>query len=98
MNSAELLRYINLIWLLPLWSFQYALVIQVFGIKILVAVFKWSLNMGVIGLILLCIPFVGWIILAFWMLNKSGSTNQPSIQLRPSFRPWFIETWKKDAG
>ena len=42
---------------------------------------------------LLFVPFIGWIIRAFWILNKSGSTNQPSTRLRP----WFLEKWREDA-
>ena len=92
-NNIELKRSLHLIWLLPLWFIQYSILYAVFSFKIISGIFKFALNIGVIGLILLCIPVVGWIILAFWMLNRPNSPSYPVTGSR--FRPWFINVLKK---
>ena len=92
-NNIELKRSIHLIWLLPLWFIQYSILYAVFSFKIISGIFKFALNIGVIGLILLCVPVVGWIILAFWMLNRPNSPSYPLTGSR--FRPWFINVLKK---
>ena len=86
-------RYINLTWLVPLWVFQYTFLYTVFSFKVVIGIFKFGLNMGVIGLILLFVPIIGWIILAFWMLNRPNSPSYPLTGSR--FRPWFITVLKK---
>ena len=92
-NNIELKKSIHLIWLLPLWFIQYSILYAVFSFKIISGIFKFALNIGVIGLILLCVPVVGWIILAFWMLNRPNSPSYPVTGSR--FRPWFINVLKK---
>lgn len=92
-NNIELKKSIHLIWLLPLWFIQYSILYAVFSFKIMTGIFKFALNIGVIGLILLCVPVVGWIILAFWMLNRPNSPSYPVTGSR--FRPWFINVLKK---
>jgi hypothetical protein len=82
-------KYINLTWLVPLWFFQYTFLYTVFSFKVVIGIFKFGLNMGVIGLILLFVPIIGWIILAFWMLNRPNSPSYPRTGSR--FRPWFID-------
>ena len=92
-NNIELKRSKHLIWLLPLWFIQYCIFYAVFSFKIMTGILKFALNIGVIGLILLCVPVVGWIILAFWMLNRPNSPSYPVTGSR--FRPWFINVLKK---
>lgn len=92
-NNIELKKSIHLIWLLPLWFIQYSILYAVFSFKIMTGILKFALNIGVIGLILLCVPVVGWIILAFWMLNRPNSPSYPVTGSR--FRPWFINVLKK---
>lgn len=92
-NNIELKRSLHLIWLLPLWFIQYSILYAVFSFKIISGIFKFALNIGVIGLILLFVPVVGWIILAFWMLNRPNSPSYPVTGSR--FRPWFINVLKK---
>jgi hypothetical protein len=92
-NNIDPKRSLHLIWLLPLWFIQYSTLYLVFSLKIITGIFKFALNIGVIGLILLCVPVVGWIILAFWMLNRPNSPSYPVTGSR--FRPWFINVLKK---
>ena len=92
-NNIELKRSKHLIWLLPLWFIQYCILYAIFSFKIMTGILKFALNIGVIGLILLCVPVVGWIILAFWMLNRPNSPSYPVTGSR--FRPWFINVLKK---
>ena len=88
------LRFLHLAWLIPLWFFQYPTIFSyyymLYSLKIIWGVFRFALQIGVLGLILLCIPFIGWIILAFWYLNRP---NIPKPYRPPSniFKPLFIE-------
>ena len=92
-NNIDFKRSIHFIWLLPLWFIQYSTLYLVFSFKIITGILKFALNIGVIGLILLFVPVVGWIILAFWMLNRPNSPSYPVTGSR--FRPWFINVLKK---
>ena len=88
-----LLRYANLIWLIPLWMFQYCWLVVVLGFKFFLALFKFGANVGVFGLMLLFLPVIGWIILAFWMLNRPSQPNYPSKSI--SLRPWCLDILSK---
>jgi len=88
-NNKRPKKYINLIWLVPLWFIQYAILYTAFTFKVVIGIFKFGLNMGVVGLILLFVPIIGWIILAFWMLNRPSSPSYP--RTGSQFRPWFID-------
>lgn len=71
-------------WLLlwaPLWLVQYLVWVP---LVILWHAIKFGLGIGLLGLLLLFIPIIGWIILVFLLLGRGGS--QP--WLGPLLHPW----------
>lgn len=105
MHADTSIRYINLLWLIPLWIFvQYPIVFGFyylkFSFKFISAIFGFALQLGLIGLILLFVPFIGWIILAFWYLNrpKPPKPSRSEHSARKIFKPWFIGVLKNKIG
>lgn len=73
-------RYLGLI---AVWTFQYAIAVW---IVLLARLAKGALKLGALGLLLLCVPIIGWIVLAVLLLRRPV----PATERRPSvWRPWL---------
>lgn len=75
------LRFLHLLWLVPLWLLQYLLIVPL--VWIWLALIVPAFKIGVVGVILLCVPIIGWIILAVLILRRP----QPRRE-RTYWRPW----------
>jgi len=75
------MRYLWLIALIPGWILQYTLVVP--------SVWTWryfivpAFKLGGIGILLICIPIVGWIVLAVMILRR----NKP-VRDNRYLTPW----------
>jgi len=69
-----------LLWI-PLWLVQYLIWVPV---VVTWHAIKFGLGLGLLGLLLIVIPILGWIVLIFLLLDRGGS--QP--WLGPVLRPW----------
>lgn len=84
------------------WSFQYMIVVWA---VVLWRLFAWmakaAVKLGVLGLLLLIVPVIGWIILIILLVVRNGQheiaqaiaaqppdTGKPA---RPIWRPWGID-------
>jgi hypothetical protein len=63
----------KLIALMPIWSAQYLMLWPMVAfISFLGWLIKGALKVGIVGVLLLCIPFFGWIILAVMLMNHGN--------------------------
>ncbi len=84
------------------WSFQYLMVVWA---VVLWRIFAWmvkaAMKLGVLGLLLLFLPVIGWIILIILFVVRNGqheiaqaiAAQQPDTgkPARPIWRPWGID-------
>lgn len=73
------------IWtaLIALWTVQYTVVAPMIWLV------KVAVGIGVVGLVLLFVPVVGWIILLIVVMLRPRRTPDRSI-----WRPWFLDLVK----
>ena len=72
------------------WPTQYLLVVPcVYLWRWTVALLAGALKLGVLGLILLCVPIIGWVLLAYLLFFRKGepAPKRPSV-----LTPWGL-TW-----
>jgi len=73
-------RFLHLLWLIPAWMIQYTMVVPL--IWLWRALVVPAAKIGIIGLALLCIPIIGWIILAVMILRRPRE-HRPHTYARP---------------
>jgi hypothetical protein len=103
----------NIVWLIiaiPLWVAQYVIWIPaVFIWRASVVVFRFALTLGLIGLVLLFVPVIGWIILALILLLRGGDdrdtkalvrelARREGIDGRSIWRPWLIDRVRSEPA
>ena len=82
---------------LVLWPVQYLIVVPAL---LLWAVVRFALKLGLIGILLLFLPIIGWIILAAWLLFRQPDHGAELVELerrrqgipppRSVFAPWKL--------
>ena len=77
--AVQVLRITGLLFA---WMVQYCLFVPcVYGWRMIAAAFK----LGALGLLLLCIPVLGWVVLAVMLVGRPGSAHRSNI-----WRPWGL--------
>lgn len=74
-------RWLHLAWIIPAWLLQYTLVVPTVWVwrYLVVPAFK----VGFIGIVLLCIPIVGWVLLAVLIFRRKAPVNRSHAYLKP---------------
>jgi hypothetical protein len=69
----------RLLWI-PLWIVQYIVWVP---LVLLAHAVGFALGIGMLGIVLLIIPIIGWIVLIFLLLGRSGHEPWVADLLRP---------------
>ena len=94
MNPTQTLTKV-LAWtalLIFIWPTQYLMVVPIVYLwRWTVAIITGSLKYGLLGIMLLCIPIVGWVVLAYLVFFKRRSPEPPAERL-DVLTPW-LKSW-----
>jgi len=83
------LKLLHLIWLVPLWTMQYAFVVPMVALWIMGWwLLKVTFVVGGAALILIWIPVIGWIIIIMMALSAGRRNPAPKKSHRWLFFPW----------
>jgi hypothetical protein len=96
MNRRSALRYLHLLWLIPLWCCQYLVVVpSVYTWRLLVlfaGFFVGVFALGALAVVLVCIPVIGWLALLVLVLSRPRNTYhrpRPHHSNAWMFKPWL---------
>lgn len=84
--------------MLSAWSVQYTVVVPiVWCMRLLSSVARFAMRAGLWAIVLLCLPIIGWAILAVILLLRSPSERPPR---RPAAyaRPWLLDRYRAWAA
>lgn len=69
------------------WAVQYTIAVPCILLwRLTLAAFK----VGFVGVLLLCLPVIGWIILALWLMLRHPAPATAAPSRRSMWRPWGI--------
>jgi len=70
-----------------LWFVQYLVYLPF--VYLPVRAFKAAVKLGFIGILLLCLPVIGWAILLLWLILRHPAPEQPAK--RGALKPWGLK-------
>ena len=73
--------------LVMLWFVQYLVYLPFVWLPVRAA--KAAVKLGVVGILLLCLPVIGWAILLLWLILRHPAPEQPAK--RGALKPWGLK-------
>lgn len=81
------MKWLHLLWLTIVWSIQYTVVVPTIW---LYRVLSGALAVGALGVLLVCLPVIGWVILAVLLMGTPTPSQRERRRSRRYLRPWGL--------